>query len=63
MLNEWFEKHYTLLKAVLLILAAVNGWIGYRNFADHPIAGSANCAMAVLIVLGVLFSWNKDTPE
>ncbi len=56
MRKEWLEDHYKALRVLLLVLAALNGWIAYAIRPEHPIMALANSAMAVLIVLGVILS-------
>ncbi len=63
MLKEWFEDHYKLLKVVLVVLAALNGWIAYAIFPEHPIMASANASMAVVIIAGISFSWRAGRPD
>ncbi|MCL5005938.1 MAG: hypothetical protein M1404_05340 [Acidobacteria bacterium] len=57
MFEKWIEKHFKLFGVLLLVLAALNGWIAYRIFLEHPIMALANGAMAVVITVGVILSW------
>lgn len=63
MLKEWFEEHYELVRVLLLVLAAINGWMAYAIFPEHPIMASANAAMAVVIALGVILLWGAGEPK
>ncbi|TAM79621.1 MAG: hypothetical protein EPN47_17620 [Acidobacteria bacterium] len=63
MFKEWIEKHFKLFGILLLILAALNGWIAYEIFLDYPIMALANGAMAVVIVLGVALSRGTGEPK
>ena len=63
MLKECFEEHYGLVRVLLLVLAAINGWVAYAIFPEHPIMALANGAMAVVIVLGVLLLWGAGEPD
>lgn len=62
MLKEWFEEHYELVRALLLVLAALNGWMAYLIFPEHPFMALANAAMAVAILLGVVVFWRAGEP-
>jgi hypothetical protein len=55
--KKWVEACPKVLAIVLLLLAAVNGWIAHAIFPKHPIMALANGAMAVVIVLGVALFW------
>jgi hypothetical protein len=57
MAKKWVEECPKVLAFVLLMLAAVNGWIAHVIFPKHPIMALANGAMGVLIVLGVTLLW------
>jgi hypothetical protein len=54
MLRKWLEEDYKALSVLLLVLAALNGWIAYAILHEHPVMALANAAMAVVIVLGVI---------
>ena len=56
MLKKWLEEHLKLFGVLLLFLAALNGWVAYAIFSDHPIMASANAAMAVVIA-GLLYAF------
>jgi hypothetical protein len=45
------------LGILLLVLASINGWMAYTLYAQHPIMASANAAVVVVIVPGVIFFW------
>ncbi len=62
MLKEWFEEHYELVRVLQLVLAAINGWVAYAIFSEHPLMALANGAMAVAILLGVLVFWRAGEP-
>lgn len=57
MLKRWLEEHYKFFGVLLLILAALNGWVAYTIFPEHPIMAAANATMALVIVLGVVLLW------
>jgi hypothetical protein len=63
MLKRWLEEHCKFFGVLLLGLAALNGWVAYAIFSDHPIMASANAAMAVVIALGVALSWGTGEPK
>jgi hypothetical protein len=63
MLQKWIEKHFKLFGILLLVVAALNGWVAYAIFPEHPIMASANGAMAVVIALGVALSWGTREPK
>lgn len=62
MRKEWLEDYYKALRVLLLVLAALNGWIGYAILPEHPIMALANSVMAVLIVLRVILSRRAGGP-
>ena len=62
MLKEWFEEHFKLFGVLLLMMAALNAWVAYAIFPEHPIMASANAAMAVAILLGVVVFWRAGEP-
>ena len=57
MLKKWLEEYPQALAVLLLVLAAVNGWIAHAIFPQHPIMAFANGAMTVVIILGVALLW------
>ena len=63
MRKEWSENHFKALRVLLLVLAALNGWTAYAILPEHPILASANFAMAVLIVMGVVLSRRAGGPN
>ena len=63
MLKEWFEEHFKLFGVLLLMMAALNAWVAYAIFPEHPIMASANAAMAVVIALGVILLWGAGEPK
>jgi hypothetical protein len=62
-MKKWLGEHLKLFGILLLVLSALNGWVAYAIFSDHPIMGSANAAMAVVIALGVALSWGTGEPK
>ena len=56
------EGYHKVLRVLLLVLAAMNGWIAYAILPKHPILAGANCTMALLIVLGLVFSPRAGGP-
>lgn len=62
MRKEWLEAYYKAFRILLLVLAALNGSIAYAIVPKHPILAGANCTMALLIVLGVVFSPRAGGP-
>jgi hypothetical protein len=62
MCKEWLEEHYKALRVLLLVLAALNGWIAYAILPEHSIMALANGVMAVLIILGVILSRRVGGP-
>jgi len=62
-MNKWFEEHHKLLRVVLLVLAALNGWTAYAIFSVHPILALANGALAAVIVRVVVLSWRAGGPD
>ena len=59
MQKHLFEKVHQILGILLLILAPINGWMAYTLYAHHPIMASANGALAVVIVAGVVLFWRS----
>jgi hypothetical protein len=57
MQEHLFEKVDQVLGILLLVLAPINGWMAYTLYAQHPIMASANGALAVVIVSGVILFW------
>lgn len=57
MLKKWLEGHLKVFGVLLLALAALNGWVAYAIFLDHPLMALGNGAMAVVIVVGVILLW------
>ncbi len=57
MFKKWIEKHFKLFGVLLLVLAALNGWIAYSIVLEHPIMAVANVATAAVIVLDVVRFW------
>ena len=60
MLKKWLEEYPQALAVLLLVLAAVNGWIAHAIFPKHPIMALANGAMAAVVVLGVALFWGAS---
>ena len=63
MFKEWIDKHFKLYGILLLVLAALNGWVACEIVSDYPIMALANGAMAVVIVFGVILSWGTEKPK
>lgn len=59
MFKNSIEKHFKLFGALLLILAALNTWVAYAIFPEHPMMALANVGMAAAIVFGVSVSWHS----
>ena len=57
-----YEDSYR-LAGVMLALAAINGWLAYECGSKHPIMALIHAAMAVAMVLAVLFCWKLDRPS
>ena len=57
MVKKRLEECPKVFAIVLLMLAAVNGWIAHAIFPKHPIMALANGAMAVVIIMGVALIW------
>ena len=57
MQKHLFEKLHQVLGLLLLVLAPINGWMAYTLYAQHPIMASANVAVAVVTVPGVILFW------
>ena len=62
MRRKWYEKHY-LPEGVMLAVAAINGWLAYEFGSKHPIMAFLHAAMAVAMVLAVVFCWKLDRPS
>ena len=60
--KDWYEVHY-LIEGVILTAAALNGWLAYKFFPAHSIMASLHAAMAVAMVLAVVFCWKLDRPS
>ena len=63
MLKKWLEEHFKLFGVLLLVMAALNGWVAYEIFPDYPIMALANGAMAVAILVGVILLWGAGEPK
>lgn len=63
MLQKWFEKHFNLMRVLLLVLAAVNTWVASEIFLDYPIMALANGAIAIVIVVGVILLWRAGESQ
>jgi hypothetical protein len=61
--KQWIEKHFKLFGILLLVLAALNGWVAYEIFPEHPIMALANGAMAIVIVAGVILLCGGGSPS
>jgi hypothetical protein len=62
MRKPWYEDTYRLAR-VMLALAAANGWLAYEFGPRHPIMAFVHAAMAVAMVLAVVFCWKLDRPS
>ncbi len=62
MRKRWYEDHYR-LAGVMLALAALNGWLAYESGSKHPIMAFLHAAMAVAMVLAVVFCWKLGRPS
>jgi zinc transporter ZupT len=62
MRKQWCEDNYR-LAGVMLAIAAINGWLAYEFSSQHPIMALIHAAMAVAMVLAVLFCWKLDRPS
>lgn len=63
MFREWFEEHFKLMRILLLVMAALNGWVAYRIFNEYPIMSLLNSLMAIAITLGVILLWGEGEPK
>ena len=61
MRKQWYEDHP--LEGVMLAVAAVNGWLAYEFGSKHPIMAFLHAAMAVAMLLAVVFCWKLDRPS
>jgi membrane protein CcdC involved in cytochrome C biogenesis len=59
MFRRWVDDHFKLVRAFLLILAALNILVSYTLFTDHPIMAAANATMALILAVGVIMSWRS----
>jgi hypothetical protein len=55
--KKWIEQHFKLFGVLLLVLAALNGWVAYSIVLAHPIMAMANAVTALVIVLDVFRFW------
>jgi hypothetical protein len=55
--KKWIEEHFKLFGVLLLVLAALNGWVAYSIVFEHPIMAMANTVTAAVIVLDVVRFW------
>ena len=62
MRKPWYEDNYR-LTGVMLAIAAINGWLAYQFGSKHPIMAFLHAAMAVAMVLAVVFGWKLDRPS
>ena len=63
MFKKWIDEHFKLFVVLLLVLAALNGWVAYRIFANYPVMALVNGLMAVVIALGVILLWGAGGPK
>jgi len=57
MFKKWLDGYHKALAVLLLVVAALNGWIGHAIFPKHAVMALTNGAMAVVIGLGVILFW------
>lgn len=57
MLRKWVAEHHRIVCVFLLALAVLNAWVSYMLFSQHPIMALANGTMALILILGVIFTW------
>jgi hypothetical protein len=57
MFRKWFEEHFKLMRILLLVMAALNGWVAYGIFNEYPIMALLNGLMAIAITIGVIMLW------
>ena len=62
MRKECYEENHR-LAAVMLAVAAINGWLAYEFGFKHPVMAFIHAAMAVAMVLAVVFCWKLDRPS
>jgi len=62
MRKPWYEDNYR-LAGVMMAIAAINGWLAYEFASKHPIMAFLHAAMAVAMVLAVVFGWKLDRPS
>ncbi len=62
MRKPWYEDNYR-LAGVMLVIAAINGWLAYEFGSKHPIMAFIHAAVAVVMVLAVVFCWKLDGPS
>jgi hypothetical protein len=63
MFRKWFEQHFKLTRILLLVMAALNGWVASRIFNEYPIMSLLNGLMAIAITLGVILLWGTGRPK
>ncbi len=56
-LTEWVGDHPAIVRVFLLALAALNPWISYTIYSQHPLIASLNAAMTAVLALGVILTW------
>jgi hypothetical protein len=56
MRKEWYEENHR-LAAVMLAVATINGWLAYKFSFKHPFMAFIHAAMALAMVLAVVFCW------
>jgi len=47
----------------MLAVAVINGWLAYEFGSKHPIMAFLHAAMAVAMVLAVVFCWKLGRPS
>ena len=62
MRKQWYEDNHR-MGAVMLAVAVINGWLAYEFGSKHPIMAFLHAAMAVGMVLAVVFCWKLGRPS
>ncbi len=55
--TDWMADHRRIVGMFFLALAALNGWISYTIYSQHPYMALANATMAAILVVGVILAW------
>jgi len=62
MRKQWYSDNYR-LAGVMLAIAAINGLLAYEFGSKRPIMAFIHAAMAVAMVLAVVFCWKLGRPS